>query len=65
MESSSVAKWEGAQAPHWPEKYAKSHVFSAFEADFCSKNENSPPERDLGAEVVKELPRFGRKNRLN
>ena len=24
----------GARAPHWPVKYAKSHVFGAFEADF-------------------------------
>ena len=38
---SSVAR--GTTAPHWPEKYAKYHVFSVFEADFCSKNENSPP----------------------
>ena len=28
--------------PHWSEKYAKYHVFSAFDADFCSKNENNP-----------------------
>ena len=28
--------------PHWPAKYAKYHVFCAFEANFCSKNENSP-----------------------
>ena len=41
---SSVARGrEGAQAPHWPEKYAKYHVFSAFEANFRSKNENSSP----------------------
>ena len=33
----------GARTPHWPEKYAKYHVFRAFEANFCSKNENSPP----------------------
>ena len=60
--SSSIAR--GARAPpHWPEKYAKSHVFSAFEADFCSKNENSL--KGFGDEVVKELPWFGRKNRLN
>ena len=37
-----VALQGGAQAPHWPKKYAK-YVFSAFEANFCSKNENSPP----------------------
>ena len=39
---SNVAR-EGLQTPHWPEKYAKYHVFSAFEADFCSKIENRPP----------------------
>ena len=51
---SSVATG-GLQLPHWPKKYAKYHVFSAFEADFCSKNENSPPQRDLRAEVMKHL----------
>ena len=42
--SSSVAKREvgGLELPHWPKKYAKYHIFSAFEADFCSKYENSP-----------------------
>ena len=54
LKFSSVAR--GARAPYWPEKYAKLHVFNAFAADFCSKNENIPPRRDLGAEVVKELP---------
>ena len=44
------------EPPHWPEKYAKLHVFRGFEVEFCSKNENSPPQRDLGAEVEKELP---------
>ena len=34
-ESSSVARGAGgAQDSHWPVKYAKSHVFGAFEADF-------------------------------
>ena len=23
------------EPPHWPVKYSKSHVFGAFEADFC------------------------------
>ena len=55
----------GARAPHWPEKYAKSHVLGAFEAEFCSKHENSIPQRDLGAEVVKELPCCGQKNAWN
>ena len=31
----------GSNSPHWPEKYAKLHVFSAFDAYFCSKND--PP----------------------
>ena len=48
---SSVAWGEGGRVglepPHWPEKYAKSHVFSAFEADFCSRNENSPPPKEI------------------
>ena len=64
--NSSVARrgaGGGARAlpNHWPKKYAKSHVFGAFEGDFCSKTENSPPKRDLRAEVVKELPWFGPK----
>ena len=34
---SSVAKGGrgGLELPHWPVKYAKSHVFGAFDADFC------------------------------
>ena len=34
--TSSVARGGagGARAPHWLVKYAKSHVFCAFEADF-------------------------------
>ena len=59
---SSVARVGGFESPHWPEKCAKSHVFGAFEAEFCYKNENSTPQRDLGAEVVKELPCCGQKN---
>ena len=36
---SSVARGGGgARAPHWLVKYAKSHVFGAFEADFFVKN---------------------------
>ena len=49
----------GCSPPHWQEKYAKYHVFSAFEAGFCSKNENSPPQWDWGAEVLKDLRLFG------
>ena len=33
----------GLEPPYCPEKCAKYHVFSAFEADFCSNNENIPP----------------------
>ena len=36
----------------------KSTFFSAFEDDFCSENENSP-QRNWGAEVVKDLVLFG------
>ena len=42
---SSVARGGrgGLEPPHWLVKYAKSHVFGAFEADFLWKIENSPP----------------------
>ena len=44
--ASSVARGElELPPPNCPEKYAKYHVFSAFEADFCSKNGNNPPNR--------------------
>ena len=45
MITSSVARGaaEGGSSPHWPEKYAKNTFLGAFEASFCSKNENSPP----------------------
>ena len=35
-DASSVARGEagGLEPPHWLVKYAKSHVFCAFEADF-------------------------------
>ena len=36
---------EGPEPPHWPEKCANYHVFSALEADFCSKNKNIPSTR--------------------
>ena len=44
--TSSVARGgrEGAWAPHWLVKYAKSNVFGAFEADFWWKIKNSPPK---------------------
>ena len=42
---SSVARGGGggSSPPHWLVKYAKSHVFCAFEADFLRKMENRPP----------------------
>ena len=44
LEQVSVA-WPGGglEPPHWIVKYAKSHVFGAFEADILWKIENSPP----------------------
>ena len=45
---SSVARGGGGGSsppPRWLVKYAKSHVFYAFEADFLWKMENSPPIR--------------------
>ena len=42
--SSSVARGGGgARASHWLVKYAKSHHFGGFEAEFLRKIENSPP----------------------
>ena len=42
--ASSVARGEGwLEPPYWPEEYAIYPVFSTFETDFCTKNENSPP----------------------
>ena len=50
--TSSVARGArgggGSRPPHWPIKYAKSHVLGAFEADFRRKNENSPPPKKIG-----------------
>ena len=33
-----------ARGGHWPEKYAKSHVFGAFEAEFCPIMKTAPPK---------------------
>ena len=41
--SSSVARG-GARAPPLAWKVCKTTLFGAFEAQFCSKNENSPPK---------------------
>ena len=43
---------------HWPEEYAKYPVFSSFEADFCTKNGNSPPQWYWRWELVKDLMWF-------
>ena len=36
-------------------KSRQNHVFSAFEADFCSKNKNSPPPLGLAMKSSEEL----------
>ena len=51
--SSSIARGGGGgrgglEPPHWLVKYAKSHVFVAFEANFWLKIENSPPPKENG-----------------
>ena len=48
----------GSSSPHWLVKYAKSHVFCAFEADFLRKMENSPPP-------IQKQPPFKRLNLRN
>ena len=66
--SSSVARGGagGARAPpHWVVKYAKSHVFCAFEVDFLYKMENSPPMRKEPPHKSLNLRNFGRKIALN
>ena len=52
--------------PHWPEEYAKYPAFSAFEADFFTKNENSLPQYDFGNENWSngQGPDFDQKNWL-
>ena len=46
--SSVASGGRGSSLFRWPEKNATYHVFSAFDADFCSKNENSPPSTGIG-----------------
>ena len=77
--TSSVARG-GLEPPHWLVKYAKSHVFCAFEADFLQKIENSPPQTSEFAKLDEKLVSisvktfffffwrtlgFGRKKHLN
>ena len=66
--SSSVARVGGAGGarapPHWLVKYAKSHVFCAFEADFLWKIENSPPHAKRAPPETFEVAKFWKKNRL-
>ena len=50
MKINSVAGRGGGGAtalPHWHKGYANYPVFSIFEADFCTKNKNSPPPLEL------------------
>ena len=56
MDISSVTRGRGLEPPHWPETYAKYYAFSAFEADFCSKNENSPPPTGLAIRSCEGVP---------
>ena len=55
--TSSVARGAGGlELPHWLVKYAKSYVFGAFEAEFSSKIENSPPHRNTAPPLTFEIP---------
>ena len=62
---SSVARGgRGGSSPlHWLVKYAKSHVFCAFEADFLLKMENSPPPYEKSPPQTFKLAKFWKKNR--
>ena len=65
--SSSVARGGGgggSSPPHWLVKYAKSHVFCAFEADFLWKIENSPPHAKRAPPETFEVAKLLKKNRL-
>ena len=65
---SSVARGGGgggSSPPHWLVKYAKTHVFCAFEVDFLWKMENSPPHTKRAPPQTFELAKLGRKITLN
>ena len=63
---SSVARGGGGRGgsspPHWLVKYAKSHVFGAFEADFLWKIENSPPHGKTAPPQTFEFPDLAEKS---
>ena len=59
--NSSVARG-GLEPPHWLVKYAKSHVFCAFEADFLWKIENSPPHTKTAPPQWSELAKLDEKS---
>ena len=57
VKTSSVARGGrgGLEPPHWLVKYAKSHVFCAFEADFLWEMENSPPSIVWTCEIGRKI----------
>ena len=59
--NSSVARGR-LEPPHWLVKYAKSHVFCAFEADFLWKIENSPPPYENSPPQTSELAKLDEKS---
>ena len=55
----------GHEPPHWLVKYAKSHVFCAFEADFLWKMENRSPPYENSPPSNVWICEIGRKISLN
>ena len=55
---SSVARGGagGLEPSHWLVKYAKLHVFGAFEADFCEKLKIAPPIKENSPPQTFEFP---------
>ena len=64
LSTSSVARGGGggSSSPNWLVKYAKSHVFCAFEADFLWKMENSPPHTKRAPPQTFELAKLEEKS---
>ena len=61
LSSSSVARGGsggGSSPPHWLVKYAKSHAFCAFEANFMWKMENSPPHSKTAPPQTSEFAKL-------